>query len=67
VGGWVSFSRSVPTCWLEVTAWLSMMRQAAGVVDFCWHGAEADVDGIGKDVHHALRENDVVCQSHRVA
>jgi hypothetical protein len=44
-----------------------MMRQAAGVVDFCWHGAEADVDGIGKDVHHALRENDVVCQSHRVA
>jgi hypothetical protein len=33
VGGWVSASRSAPTCWLEVTALPSMTRQAAGEVD----------------------------------
>jgi hypothetical protein len=32
--GWVFVDRSVPICWLEVTALLSMTRQAAGVVDF---------------------------------
>jgi hypothetical protein len=32
--GWVSASRFVPTCWLEVTLLLSMTRQAAGAVDF---------------------------------
>jgi hypothetical protein len=31
--GWVSASRFVPTCWLEVTALPSMKRQAAGAMD----------------------------------
>jgi hypothetical protein len=31
------------------------------------HLAKADVDGIGEDVHHALREDDSVSRSHRVA
>jgi hypothetical protein len=34
VSGWVSVNRSVLICWLEVTALLSMTRQAAGAVDF---------------------------------
>ena len=33
VGGSVFASRSVPTYWLEVTALLSMTRQAAGAMD----------------------------------
>ena len=33
VGGWVFSSRSDLTCWLEVTAALSMMWHAAGTVD----------------------------------
>jgi hypothetical protein len=34
---------------------------------FCRHRAEADVYRIGEDVCHALREDDVVGRSHRVA
>jgi hypothetical protein len=33
VGGWVFFDRSVSICWLVVTAFPSMTRQAAGVVE----------------------------------
>jgi hypothetical protein len=34
---------------------------------FRWHGAKADVDGIGEDARHALREDDIVGRSHQVA
>jgi hypothetical protein len=34
---------------------------------FRQHRAEADVDGVGEDVRHALWEDDAVGQSHRVA
>jgi hypothetical protein len=27
---------------------------------FCWHRVKANVDGVGEDVRHALREDDVV-------
>jgi hypothetical protein len=32
-----------------------------------WHLAKADVDGVGEDVRHALREDEAIGRSHRVA
>jgi hypothetical protein len=64
--GWVSVNRSAPICWSTVTALPSMTRQAAGVVDV--DGIEPKQMSAGLvDVHHALREDDAVGRSHRVA
>jgi hypothetical protein len=34
---------------------------------FCRHRAKVNVNRIGEDIRHALREDDAICRSHRVA
>jgi hypothetical protein len=45
----------------------SMTRQAAGAVDVTGIEPKQMSTGVGEDVLHALREDDAVGRSHRVA
>jgi hypothetical protein len=60
-------SRSTPTYRLEVTALPPMTRQAAGAGDSTGTEPKQMSTGVGEDIRHALREDDVVGRSHRVA
>jgi hypothetical protein len=66
--GWVGFHQHICPDLLVGGDRIALDDEATGWSGgFRRHRAEADVDGVGKDVRHALRKDDTVGRSHRVA
>jgi hypothetical protein len=64
----VGFCQQIGSNLLVGGDYISLDGEASGCSGgFCWHRAEADADGVGEDVFLALREDDAVDWSDRVA
>jgi hypothetical protein len=63
--GWVGLLRQIYFDLLVGGDRVALDDEAGGWSGGCrQHRAKADVDGVGEDVRHALREDDVIGRSH---
>jgi hypothetical protein len=59
--GWVGLRQQICPDLLVMGDCVALDDKASGWSSgSLWHRAKADVDGVGEDVRHALREDDVV-------